>query len=173
MNIKTRQPTGRVPWPLILIEGGEKLPVRFWTKVNFEGPAVLDSPCWLWTGANTGSGYPYGVSWDGLRRVKAHRWSWQTANGGIPSGQEIDHLCRNTLCVRASHLQAVTRSENIRRSDAPGPRAVRENTCKRGHPFTLENTLVRGKNWRECRICRRAIKQASNRRMRLARKAAA
>lgn len=174
MAIKTRKPTGAVPWPLILLEGGEKglaLPERFWRKVNFDGPRVLKSRCWVWTGANSGTKRPYGVSWDGIRRVKAHRWAWTAAHGWIPTGMELDHLCKTTLCVRPSHLEPVSTRENIRRGDAPGPRAVRENTCKRGHPFTPDNTYVRGDRWRECRICKRIANLAYKSRKRLARKA--
>lgn len=175
MTIRTRKPTGAVPWPLILLEGGEKLaslPERFWRKVGFEGPKVLDTPCWVWSGANSGSARPYGVSWDGERRIKAHRWAWSSVHGPIPAGIELDHLCKTTLCVRPSHLEPVTSAENIRRGGAPGPRAVRENTCKRGHPFTPDNTYVRGEKWRECITCKRVASREQKRRKRLARKAA-
>lgn len=176
-NLRTRQPTGAVPWPLLLVEGAEKaaleaLPERFWAKVNFDGPLVLATQCWVWTGANTGTRAPYGVSWDGQRRVKAHRWSWEAGNGPIPDGLQMDHLCKTTLCVRPGHLEPVSLAENVRRGDAPGPRAVRDNTCKRGHEFTPDNTYVKPDGGRECRACTRVNKREAKRRRRLARKAA-
>lgn len=165
MTLKTRRPTGIVPWPLILIEGGEKLPARFWAKVDF----ARSADCWIWTAANSGGDRPYGVIWDGKRRAKAHRWSWETANGPIPAGLEVDHLCRTPLCVRPSHMEVVTKTENVRRSNAPGARAVRENRCKRDHEYTPENTITRGPKHRECRACHRLTTAASKRRLRAAR----
>ena len=47
-----------------------------------------------------------------------------------PYGYEVDHKCLNKSCVRPSHLEYVTRQENLRRRDAskvPGPRKVPEN----------------------------------------------
>lgn len=35
--------------------------------------------------------------------------------GPIPTGHHIDHLCRMTRCIRPSHLEAVTPTENARR----------------------------------------------------------
>ena len=45
----------------------------------------------------------------------AHRAYWIEANGPIPDGLELDHLCRNRSCVNVDHLEAVTHSENMRR----------------------------------------------------------
>jgi hypothetical protein len=127
------------------------LPERFWNKVT------MTDTCWLWTGANTGRErtHPYGVVWDGAKRVKAHRWAFMAAGGRLDGGMEPDHLCRRSLCVRPSHMEAVTRTENVMRSDAPGPKAVRLNQCKRGHEFTPENTIQRGPRHRECRACKK------------------
>ena len=37
------------------------------------------------------------------------------ANGPIPAGMVIDHLCRNRNCVRPDHLEVVTPAQNTRR----------------------------------------------------------
>ena len=68
-----------------------------------------NSGCWLWTRAITSTGY--GHTGQGL----AHRISYCAWKGHIPEAYDIDHLCRTKLCVNPDHLEAVTRSENLRR----------------------------------------------------------
>lgn len=46
----------------------------------------------------------------------AHRLVWETVNGPIPDGREIDHLNGNKADNRARNLEAVTKSENVRRA---------------------------------------------------------
>ena|SRR5688500_17958024 len=136
------------------------LPPRFWEKVNQDGPAVLDSPCWVWTAWTTGGRRPYGMTRDGQRRILAHRWAWQIVNGEIPAGHQVDHLCRTTLCVRPSHLEAVTPRENFLRSTGAGAVAVREGRCSRGHEFTNDNTYVYPSGQRrKCRACARLLQR--------------
>lgn len=142
------------------------LPIRFWQKVE------MTDGCWLWTGANSGCRGPYGVIWDGTRRVRAHRYSYEAAYGPIPAGLVLDHLCRTPLCVRPSHLEPVTQAENILRGDAPGPKAIRLNRCKHGHEYTPENTLWRGDGHRECKTCNRTSSRRNKARARAIRRAA-
>lgn len=145
------------------------IPPRVADKIDI----VTDWDCWRWTGATTGGALPYGVTWDGRRRVKAHRFMYEAANDVLPPGMVPDHLCKNTLCVRPSHLEAVTVAENIRRGDAPGPLAVRTNRCKRGHEFTPENTRIRKNDGgRTCLACERMHHRASKERARQRRQAA-
>lgn len=82
---------------------------RFWKRVN------KTDTCWLWTGGQIGKGY-------GVFRLNgggklAHRVAYQFVKGEIPEGLEIDHLCKVRHCVNPSHLEAVTRLENMLRSD--------------------------------------------------------
>ncbi len=76
------------------------------------------SACWTWQRALR-NGYGYlsvgGRPENGGRRVYAHRHIYEMANGPIPSGLHIDHLCRNRACVRPDHLEPVTCTENTRR----------------------------------------------------------
>ncbi len=118
----------------------ERVLGRFWSK-------VWRSPygCWYWESALDSDGYgvfrfPWGT-------FKAHRISYELANGPIPDGLTLDHLCRNRRCVRPDHLEAVTSTENIRRS----PRC-QVTHCKHGHPFSGENLILRDGR-RRCRAC--------------------
>lgn len=78
---------------------------RFWPKVN------KGEGCWTWTGSTNGVGY--GKIHDGEKLVYAHRLSWQMANGDIPEGGVIDHICHTPGCVRPSHLRLVTKKQNV------------------------------------------------------------
>ena len=82
---------------------------RFWEKVNRDGPLILDTPCWVWTARVGTHGY-------GEFRIPgcalAHRYSWARENGPIPKGLEIDHICRNRLCVNPSHLRCGPHKQN-------------------------------------------------------------
>ncbi|MBP2459617.1 MULTISPECIES: HNH endonuclease signature motif containing protein [unclassified Rhizobium] len=76
--------------------------------------------CWTWTGPTSGkegrgAGYPR-MSLGG-QTVAVHLVMWTNEHGYIPGKKEIDHYCRNRLCVRPEqdHLQLVTRKRNILR----------------------------------------------------------
>lgn len=86
----------------------------------------MTTDCILWTGAKYSSGYGQ-HRYEG-KRTGAHRVAWMKANGAIPAGLEIDHLCNVRLCVNVEHMQLVTRAENMRL------KAERQKVCKRGHP---------------------------------------
>lgn len=89
------------------------LPVeqRFWMKVD------RTDTCWLWTASKTRNGYGmFGVSIDGkVTTSPAHRWAYEMLVGPIPTGLQIDHLCRVRHCVNPAHLEPVTGTQNIRR----------------------------------------------------------
>jgi len=65
--------------------------------------------CWNWTASKKRKGYGQ------FNETLAHRWSYEHYKGPIPTGLQIDHLCKNTSCVNPEHLEAVTLEENIRR----------------------------------------------------------
>ena len=125
---------------------------RFWEKVDVGGP----DDCWHWRGASTYHGYGkinLGRNADGYDL--AHRVSWRFANGDIPEGLQMDHLCRNPSCVNPAHLEAVTAQENIRRGRAPSILIHLSGRCARGH-HRSESYIRKGTNRVVyCRACRR------------------
>lgn len=114
-----------------------------------------DNDCWPWLG--TIAGKPtrrYGQFWDGRRRPMAHRVVYEYSVGFIPEGLQLDHLCRNTLCVNPDHLEPVTAHENQRRGYSPAGLNMAKTHCHRGHKFTEENTKIVGKRrGRRCAQC--------------------
>jgi len=74
------------------------------------------TPCWIWQRALDSKGYGQ-VRVNGRLR-RAPRVFYERAHGTIPEGMQIDHLCCNKGCVNPVHLEAVTGTENIRRSPA-------------------------------------------------------
>jgi hypothetical protein len=50
--------------------------------------------------------------------VAVHRVVYVNAFGYVPGKKQIDHKCRNRLCVNPDHLEVVTHRENQRRRDA-------------------------------------------------------
>lgn len=70
------------------------------------------------------------------RIYRVHRIAYVASGRRLVAGMVIDHLCRNTSCVEATHLEAVTCRENTERGTAPsaaGIRARREGRCANGH----------------------------------------
>jgi hypothetical protein len=127
----------------------------FWHRVH------KTQSCWIWTAAASNG---YGLfNYHGYS-LRAHRVAYALANGGIPTGLVIDHLCADKLCVNPSHLEAVTASENSRRAHVNGqtPRPVffpwkprtKQTHCAMGHELTEENVYVYPSSGnRRCRIC--------------------
>lgn len=114
-----------------------------------------ENGCWVWQGAvfkkPTGN---YGMirigPAGGSKTYKAHRISYEVFVGDIPKGLEIDHTCRNKLCINPEHLEPVTHTENMhRRLD------VFKSHCKHGHEMSEGNTYIEPNGDRHCRACKK------------------
>lgn len=91
---------------------------RFWSHVNKDGPGPNPPAvgcCWVWTALCNEDGY--GQFRLQGRTVSAHRFSLSAHAGPIPDEFEVDHLCRIRPCVRPTHLEAVSGTENKRRAN--------------------------------------------------------
>ncbi|NBO55533.1 MAG: HNH endonuclease [Actinobacteria bacterium] len=80
---------------------------------RFKRHVRVEGECWVWTAHRDASGY--GKFKIGGRKERAHRWIYETIHGELPESVFLDHLCRNTACVRLSHLEPTTPEENTRR----------------------------------------------------------
>lgn len=79
--------------------------------------------CWMWNGAKNERGY--GLVFRSGRAVRVHRYIYEAFNGPIPAGLQLDHLCRQRLCVRPRHLEPVTNRVNVLRGMSPAAIAWR------------------------------------------------
>lgn len=122
---------------------------RFIWRANLDAP----NGCWDWLGYRDSHGYPR------LSRVRVHRALFELLYGPIgPLG--LDHLCRNRGCINPDHLEPTTDRTNVLRGDGPAAVNARKTHCKKGHPFSPENTYTYHRRdgrrpFRTCRICQR------------------
>lgn len=99
--------------------------IRFWEKVNKNGPTQphMTTPCWLWTGGKSKNGYG-GFNTE-EQTILAHRAAWVIANGQIPHdgsfhGICVCHKCDVKACCNPSHLFLGTAADNMRDKDIKG-----------------------------------------------------
>ena len=130
---------------------GIELDNRFWSKVD---KSKGDNSCWEWKAAKNIGGY--GSFAIGNKRFTAHRLSYASLVGEIPTHLQLDHLCRNTKCVNPRHLDPVNNKENSLRGIGPSAYNARKTHCIRGHEFNDENTRIykyHNRTRRQCIMC--------------------
>lgn len=108
------------------------LDVRFWRKVDRNGPTPRNrpdlGPCWIWTAAKDSNGYGNFKINGGYR--KAHCIAYELLGRVVPLGLQLDHLCRVPSCVNPDHFEPVTRKENIMRGNGCSARSARRKAGK-------------------------------------------
>ena len=121
--------------------------------------------CWIWLGSCDERGYGY-LRFNG-RNQRAHRASYETVNGPIPSGLSICHKCDTPSCVNPDHLFAGTQRDNLR--DASAKKRIfnqTKTTCPKGHPYEGANLFIARTGARGCRACMKAAARDGMRRLR-------
>lgn len=122
--------------------------IRFWSKT-----LIGEDGCWLWIGALHPKGYG-GFKPSGGRPIFAHSWvatnfhKWPKRNHKT---RVVDHICRNTSCVRPSHLRLVTAHDN-----AMNGKWALTTHCPQGHAYSPENLVTCELPRRVCRPCKNA-----------------
>lgn len=125
--------------------------IRFWSKVR-----IASNGCWEWIGARSDGGYgKFGMRLDNglFRSENAHAWAYKHTIGSVPTGKELDHICRNLTCVNPLHLEPVTHRQNILRGKTAPAANVLKTHCPKGHPYSGYNLEINKKGWRRCKIC--------------------
>lgn len=129
---------------------------RFWEKVATPDP---DTGCASWLAGKFSDGYGQ-FSLKGAPYL-AHRVSYTLANGPIPPGMVLDHICRNRACVAPDHLEVVDNRTNVLRGEGFAAENAKRTHCPQGHEYTAENTYVSRPDKsapngrRHCRTCHR------------------
>lgn len=129
---------------------------RFWSKVNkHSGHFYLDVECWEWTAGTNSKGYGY--FWYNGKTIQAHQlaWAFTGHKNPVDQGLELDHLCRNHLCVNPSHLDPVTRRTNQRRGLTIAGINLSKSHCPQGHAYNGDNLRINSTGGRCCVICAR------------------
>ena len=110
--------------------------------------------CLLWAGYVDRGGYGQ-IRHDG-KTDGAHRVAWEVANGPIPEGMSVDHICHNRACVNADHLRLASPTENqwnrsgAERASSSGIRNVRlEARRKRWLVRVIKNGRAHGGYYKE------------------------
>jgi hypothetical protein len=92
---------------------------RFWDRVDRAPGHGPNGDCWLWTGAVNDSGYGK-LTANGSKAYRAHRFSYELANGPLEKEVCVLHRCDVRRCVRPDHLFIGSRGDNNRDAASKG-----------------------------------------------------
>lgn len=119
--------------------------------LNFYRHVNVTPKCWGWQAAIGDDGY--GVFYYRGKQYKAHRFSYMISVADLTPGLEVDHLCKNTRCIRPDHLELVSPIvNNIFRSNSACALNARKTHCKHGHSLSGAN-LKTNQRRRQCKRC--------------------
>lgn len=112
--------------------------------------------CWYFARYINNWGYGQIFNTRTRKAEMVHRIMYETFVGDIPKDYQIDHLCMNRSCINPDHLEAVTRTENLKRApNYPSNRVV----CPKGHKY--DRVMIIGV--RPARVCTKCRREASAR----------
>lgn len=130
---------------------GTNLPERI--KRRTLSRILVDDGCWIWTGT-IDKANDHGLMWNGKATVPAHRLVYEWLVAPVAPELQLDHLCRNSPCVRPDHMEPVTPKVNQNRGKAADHWRAKTH-CPYGHPYDETNTRISKAGSRCCRICER------------------
>ena len=84
--------------------------------IPYNTPVPLAGSCLVWRWALNSQGY--GVVTASGRRELAHRVAYRQANGSLPDGAQVLHLCHRPFCVQPAHLYLGDRVQNVEDREA-------------------------------------------------------
>ena len=93
-----------------------------------------ETGCWNWQLAKDRKGYGRRY-FNGRQGRPAHRVAYELANGPIPGGMVVMHLCDNPSCVNPAHLALGSVADNNHDRDAKGHQVAL--TGDRHHAATI------------------------------------
>lgn len=131
-NKLTESWIAKIPAMKKIVEQDEKLVKLFLEKIDFNGPKILSTPCWIWIMGKTKAGYGR-LLYNGVSTY-SHRLSWIIFNGCLDPVKKVCHHCDNPACVNPDHLFVGSQQDNIKDMHSKGR--------QKGNPRKLTNTQV-------------------------------
>lgn len=107
---------------------------------------MIFTDCWIWKGAQLKG---YAIVRRGGKALRVHRLVWSALYGEIPITRELDHVCRNKLCLNPDHLESVSHKENVLRGTSPSALNAKKTHAPCGHSYIEQDGLRR-----YCKPCR-------------------
>lgn len=111
--------------------------------------------CWLWTKSLFKNTH-YARIHIGKKTVAAHRASYESFKGPIPSGLSVCHSCDIRYCVNPDHLWIGNNFDNMQDASKKGKMKntgrKKRTHCFKGHLLSKDNIYVSW-NGRKCKIC--------------------